>query len=117
MLFRGQLPKEEKMYEDMLKKMMSNGVTFEDWKEYRTWFENRPPIITPEKYLAGERPTQQEIKADAQIRADFVNVAHHVAATLDAEDIIQDLILFLAYEENRHPEHFASTSSSLFKFQ
>lgn len=106
------------MYEDMLKKMMSDEVTFEDWKEYRTWFENRPPIIMPEKYLAGgERPTQEEIKADAQIRADFVNVAHHVASTLHEEDIFQDLILFLAYEENQHPEHFASTSSSLFKFQ
>lgn len=97
------------MYEDMLKKMMSNGVTFEDWKEYRTWFENRPPIITPERFLSGERLTEEELKADAKVTQDFVRIAHHVAATLDEEDIIHDLVLLMAYEENQHPEYFGWT--------
>ena len=107
-VFRGQLPKEEKMYEyeEILEKMLSDYVTIEDWNEYKAWFENRPPIITPERFLAGERPTEEELKACTKVDADFVKVAHHVATTLDAEDIIHDLVLTLAYLENQHPEYF-----------
>ena len=38
-VFRGQLPKEEKMYEyeEMMEKMMSDYVTLEDWNEYKAW--------------------------------------------------------------------------------
>lgn len=97
------------MYEEMLGKMLSNYVTLEDWNEYKAWFENRPPIITPERFLAGERPTEEELRADAKVTQDFVRIAHHVAATLDEEDIIHDLVLLMAYEENQHPEYFGWT--------
>lgn len=96
-------------YEEMLEKMLSDYVTLEDWNEYKAWFENRPPIITPERFLTGERPTEEELKACTKVDADFVKVAHHVAAILDAEDINHDVVLTLAYLENQHPEYFGWT--------
>jgi len=96
-----------KQYEEMMAMVMSDNVTLADWTEFRAYHESLPRSFSAEKLLAGEMFTEEEKQTFARRRSDFVKAAHHVVSKLSEEDICQDVVLLLAYEEIHHPERFS----------
>ena len=82
-------------YSEVLSKVMSEDVTLEDWKKFRAYHE---------KHSVGKNPTGEEFK---RWKEEFVKAAHHVVSVLSKDNISQDIVLVLAYEELNHPEKFA----------
>ena len=65
----------DEIYEMHLKKMLSDRVTFNDWKMFRSYFENLPEEVAKER------------------RLDFIICAIHAASFLDFEEVYSDDIL------------------------
>lgn len=92
--------------EELMAMVMTDNVTLADWKEFRAYYESLPMCFSAEKLLAGQKPTEEEKQTFERLRNDFVKAAHHVVSKLSEEDICQDVVLLLAYEEIHHPERF-----------
>ena len=95
------------MYEKMMEKVMSENVTLKDWIEFRNYIESLPPIYDPNLIFSRIKPTEEINQAMIDRRNAIVKAAHHVASKLSEEDIAQDAILELAYDEIYHPEKFS----------
>ena len=65
----------DEIYEMHLKKMLSDRVTFNDWKMFRSYFENLPEEVAKER------------------RLDFIICAIHAASFLYFEEVYSDDIL------------------------
>ena len=81
-------------YTEVLKRVMGENVTIEDWKKFRELHNLQ----------VGENPTEEEFE---RWKAEFVNAAHNVSRVLSEEDRVKDIILVLAFEELTHPEKFS----------
>lgn len=94
------------MYEKLLTRVMSDDVTLEDWKAFKTYADNLPPVFGIDDLKKGRVTEEQRRENQEQIQQ-FGNAARHVASKLSLDEVSQDVVLLFAYEELHHPEKFS----------
>lgn len=77
---------------------MRDDVTLEDWNDFQVYMHTCKPTMSLE-YLQSHKLTESEREDRRKWISDYCHAARHVASLLGEDQIEDDILLLLAYQE------------------